>query len=301
MGKTINPSHVAKAFREEIRQRVATLSEPLTLMGILVADQGPSATYAKYTKEGCEQVGVHFDLRTLHRLEVEAQIQAANQDPSVHGVLVYYPVFGTGQDRYLSDLVDPHKDVEGLNMHWARCLYDNVRFVDDDKTKKAILPCTPLAIIKLLEEAGAMTDASPRPLANKKVTIFNRSEVVGRPLASMMSNDGATVFSFDIDGPQLFLPGPEDGGHLIEETNILRKDALAQSDIVVTGVPTRKFDLIQPDEIRDDAICLNFSTLRNFTDEAREKAPVFVPRVGPMTVTMVLRNTLRLYDNTQAP
>jgi methylenetetrahydrofolate dehydrogenase (NADP+)/methenyltetrahydrofolate cyclohydrolase len=242
-------------------------------------------------------VGVAFDLVRVHRLEAEAAIQQANADEAVHGIFVYYPIFGTGQDTYLRDLVDPAKDVEGLHGFWARCLYENRRFLDADRTRKAILPCTPLAILKLLDAAGASRPGTPRPLAGKRACIFNRSEVIGRPLAAMMSNDGAEVISFDVDGPQRFSPAPAEGAHEVHEIAITRAEALARADIVVTGVPVASFPLVRADELAPGAICINFSTLKNFADDVREKAAVFVPRVGPMTVTMALRNTLRLHAN----
>ena len=295
----LDPAVVAASFREEIRDDVASLDEPLVVAGFLTADHGPSATYAEYTRKGCEDVGVRFDLRVVARLDAEAAVIAANADPNVHGILVYYPVFGTGQDVYLRDLVAPQKDIEGLNTAWARALYENRRFVDAAKTKKAILPCTPLAIRKLLDATGVSTPESARPLAGKRVCIFNRSEVVGRPLASMMSNDGAEVVSFDVDGPQRFTPAPADGAHDVHETAIDRREALATADIVITGVPSREFPWVRAEEIREGAVCLSFSTRKNFDDDIVGKARVFVPRVGPMTVTMALRNAVRLYRDTR--
>ncbi len=271
------------------------------LVGFLAAEHGPSATYADYTRRGCEDVGVRFDLRHVKRLDAEAAVLEANADPNVHGILVYYPVFGTEQDVYLRDLVDPAKDIEGLHSFWARCLYANRRFLDREATKKAILPCTPLAILKLLDAAKAAKVGAARPLAGVRAVVFNRSEVVGRPLASMMANDGAEVTSFDIDGPQLFAPVSADGAHTVEETEHRPRDPrLAQADVVITGLPSRAFPLVRgAEEIRAGAVCLNFSTMKNFDEAVAEKARVFVPRVGPMTVTMALRNLVRLYRNSR--
>jgi 5,10-methylene-tetrahydrofolate dehydrogenase/methenyl tetrahydrofolate cyclohydrolase len=297
MVRTLDPTHVAALFRDELRAAVAAIADELVLVGFLASEHGPSRTYADYTEKACRDVGVRFDLRTVHRLEAEAAIIDANRDPKVHGLIVYYPIFGTEQDRYLRDLVDPGKDIEGLHSFWARCLYENRRFLDVDEKKKAILPCTPLAILKLLEAAGSFQKAPAKPLAGKRAVVFNRSEVVGRPLAAMMSNDGAEVVSFDADGPLLFVPRAVGDGHDVRETREDRKSALASADIVITGVPSRSFPRIAADEIRADAIGLNFSTMANFGDDAVEKAAVFVPRVGPMTVTMALRNTVRLYRN----
>ncbi len=84
------------------------------------------------------------------------------------------------------------------------------------------------------------------------------------------------------------------------ETDVTRAEALASSSVVITGVPSRAFPLVDADELAAGTIGLNFSTLRNFTDAARDAVDVYVPRVGPMTVTMVLRNATRLYQNYHA-
>jgi methylenetetrahydrofolate dehydrogenase (NADP+)/methenyltetrahydrofolate cyclohydrolase len=305
VARILDPADVASAFRDELRETIRQLPERLVLAGLLVADHGPSKTYAEYTRKGCEDVGVTFDLRQVQRLEMEDAVLQANAERGVHGIIVYYPVFGTEQDGYLRDLVDPNKDIEGLHSFWARCLYANRRYLDEARTKKAILPCTPLAILKLLEAAGALHGRDPRPLEGKRACIFNRSEVVGRPLASMLANDGAEVLSFDIDGALLFSPAPapagQRGAHVVRETNVDRAAALRDADIVITGVPSRKFAPIGPSEIRDGAVCLNFSTVANFQSAIVERASTFVPRVGPMTVTMALRNTVRLYCNGRLP
>lgn len=293
----VDPSTVAAEFRRALRAEIAALPTPLRLLGLISGQHGPAQTYAEYTRRGCEEVGVSFELKNVARLEAEASIAAANADPDVHGVLIYYPVFGTEQDRYLRDSVDPGKDIEGLHSFWSRCLYENRRFIDAAETKKAILPCTPLAVLKLLEAASVFDADAPRPLEGKRVCIFNRSEVVGRPLASMMANDGAEVVSFDIDGAQRFLPGQGREAHSVHETDIDRRAALAVADIVVTGVPNRTFERIAARELKPEAVCVNFSTFANFENDVKDVAKVFVPRVGPMTVTMALRNTLRLYQN----
>jgi methylenetetrahydrofolate dehydrogenase (NADP+) / methenyltetrahydrofolate cyclohydrolase len=305
----LDPAEIAKTYRDEIRDEIRRLGEPLVLAGFLAAEHGPSKTYADYTAKACSDVGVQFDLRQVARLEAEDAIAQANADASIHGIVVYYPLFGPEHDAYIRDLVEPAKDIEGLHSFWARCLYQNRRFIDAEKRLKAILPCTPLAILKLLEAAGAFDATAEKPLAGKRATIFNRSEVVGRPLASMMANDGAEVVSFDVDGAQLFRPSetgvPGADTHRpprpydVSESTVDRETALRDADIVITGVPSRSFPPVSPDEIKPGAICINFSTIKNFREDIVERASVFVPRVGPMTVTMALRNTLRLHRNAQ--
>jgi methylenetetrahydrofolate dehydrogenase (NADP+)/methenyltetrahydrofolate cyclohydrolase len=300
MTRVIDAAEHAARFKQEIRAQLAELDEKLVLVGVLAAERGPSATYAKYAQKACEEVGATFQLRRATRLDAESVIRAANADRGVHGIMVYYPVFGTERDVYLRDTVDPAKDIEGLHSFWARCLYENRRYLDAPHEVKAILPCTPLAIMKLVEAAGAFAP-SGRPLEGRTAVVFNRSEVVGRPLASMLAHDGATVYSFDIDGPLLLTPSSDpEGPHSVTETTVDRAGALARADLVITGVPSPSFELVRADEIRADAVCINFSTYRNFEAEVQEKAAAFVPRVGPMTVTMALRNALRLFQNTRS-
>ena len=292
---TIDPAQVAARYREEIRGQLAATSEPLRLVGILGGDHAPSKTYASYAERACAELGIEFELRSCERLRAEAVIREANADPRVDGMMVYYPIFGGEHDVYLRDLVEPAKDVEGMHSCWVRLLYENRRFLDDGKTRKAILPCTPLAILKLVDAAGSV------PFAGRTVTIFNRSEVVGRPLASMMAHDGARVYSFDVDGPLRFEPPARpDGAYSLHETGVTRAQALAESEIVITGVPSKRFELVSAAELRPGSLCINFSTYKNFSEDILGKAATFIPRVGPMTVLMVIRNALRLRDNARA-
>ena len=292
MARVIDPSEVSKRYQESIRREVAELPGALRIVGLLANDDDAARTYADYTRRGCERVGIGFELREVKRLKLEAEIDRINADPDVHGVLVYYPIFGVERDNALKELVDPTKDIEGLSSHWIRRLYANDRH--DEEGRKSILPCTPLSVVKLLEAAGAADPEAARPLEGRTITVFNRSEVVGRPLAAMLANDGARIYSFDEYGPLEFTPDD------VLEADITRAQALAASSIVVTGVPSKAFPPVDAGELAPGTIGLNFSTIRNFTDAARDAVDVFVPRVGPMTVTMVLRNATRLYRNYHA-
>lgn len=295
--RVLDPAALAGEFREQIRADVAAIPEPVTVAGFLVDDHGPSRTYADYTRRGCESVGIRFDLRMLRPADVESAVRDAGGDDRVHGIFVYYPVRGPEPDRWIRELVDPRKDVEGLHSFWSRCLYENRRFIDAANTRRAVLPCTPLAILKLLEAGGVTAISAPAPLAGVRACVFNRSEIVGHPLAAMMANDGAEVTSFDVDGPLLFQPGAGADRHVVRATDVDRATALAAADVVVTGVPRRDFPLVGAREIKRGAVCVNFSTMKNYADDIVDVAGVFVPRVGPMTVTMALRNTVRLYRN----
>jgi methylenetetrahydrofolate dehydrogenase (NADP+)/methenyltetrahydrofolate cyclohydrolase len=289
----LKPDEVAQKFQRISREKLQRIGKKVRLAGFLTHADGPSKVYADYTRAGCDSVGLEFDLRIVSRLDLERALLDANTDPSVHGIITYYPIFGTGQDTYLKDLIDHRKDVEGLSVHWLRKLYSNERHVDGNPDKKAVLPCTSLAVIKMLAATGIWGGGERQTADGKIITVFNRSEVVGRPLASMLANDGAKVYSFDVDGPILFEKGR------VSETAVTRAEALAQSHIVITGVPSKAFPPVCAAELRPEAVCLNFSTLKNFSDDISGRAGVFVPRVGSVTVAMCLRNTLRLFENYQ--
>jgi methylenetetrahydrofolate dehydrogenase (NADP+)/methenyltetrahydrofolate cyclohydrolase len=290
-GVLASAEEIAKPFRDAVRESVKALGRKVVLRGILASEDRASGVYAEYTAKGCADVGIHFELVHVPRLDVEDAIARTNLDPGAHGIMVYYPLFSPERDRSLQDEVSPQKDVEGLNSRWSFMLYEDVRYTVD--AKKTIVPCTPLAIVKALESLGAYAPgaAAGSQLKGKSVTIFNRSEVVGRPLAAMLAHDGARVHSFDVSDVLLY----EERKTL--ENKIDRARALAESDIIITGVPSKDFELVKAGEIKPGAVCVNFSTLRNMEDGILERASVFLPRVGPITVAMLLRNTVRLFQN----
>lgn len=288
----LDPAVVAEKYVTAVKQEVEALDRPINVVGFIATDDLPSLSYAKATRQKFNEVGISYNLVSVERLELEQAIMEANADPEAHGVFIYFPVFHSQQDSYLRNLVDYRKDIEAGSHYWVRKLYANDRFaITGDPSKKALLPCTPLAIIKMLTEVGIYKEGVERPVEGKRVTIFNRSEVNGRPLAVMMSNDGARVFSFDINGPLMF----ENAKPF--ETKTTREEALAQSDIVITGVPHKSFERIRCDEIRPGTVCLNFSTWPNFEDDIDTHTDIYIPKVGAMTVAMCMRNTLRLYRN----
>jgi methylenetetrahydrofolate dehydrogenase (NADP+)/methenyltetrahydrofolate cyclohydrolase len=290
--KVLEPNPVAASFRDAVRRQISEEQLTINIVGILASDDPASITYADYTRVGCEDVGIHFDLRKCEPESVRAVLEEANRNSAVHGIFVYYPIWGDERDAELRDLISPHKDVEGLSPHWIEKLYANERFDDAEGKFKAILPCTPLAIIKLLEATDAYQPYG-LPFGGQQITIFNRSEVVGRPLAYMLSNDGARVYSFDINGG--FVVDVNSSDH--ESRPVTREEALSQSDIVITGVPSQHFEKVRAEELKPEAICLNFSYIQNFEQEAKEAASLYIPRVGPMTVAMCMRNALQLYRN----
>lgn len=195
---------------------------------------------------------------------LEENILAANQDDLVDGIIVYYPIFNNRQDQYLQQIVDVSKDVEGLSHRYIFNMYQNVRFLDEERLQKSVLPCTPLAIIKILEYLRVYNIILPygNRLFGHSITVVNRSEVVGRPLAALLANDGACVYSVDVTGVQQFTRGEgikKKRHEVIEKEGWSLHDCAPLSDVVISGVPgyAYKFPVHL---LREGAVCINFSS-----------------------------------------
>lgn len=216
----------------------------------------------------------------------------------MNGIIVYYPIFNSRQDGYIQQLVSLTKDVEGLGHRYVFNMYQNIRFLDvPANTQKSILPCTPLAVVKVLEYLRIYNSILPygNRLFGRTITVINRSEVVGRPLAALLANDGAAVYSVDIDGVQLFTRGQgiKKSHHEVhEKPGWGMAECLPLSDVVISGVPGENFK-VPAGLVRDGAVCINFSSEKNFDGpEIKEKASIYVPAIGKVTIAVLLRNLL---------
>lgn len=360
-------SSIAKAITAR-RQKGQTIPK---LVGILATPSPPSVAYAQWTKKACEQVGIEFEIwqtwsendrkenamdgveeqssqqRPNSDLEadVEDLIIAANSNESIHGIMVYYPIFGGRQDTYLQQIVDPRKDVEGLHFSYCFNMYHNIRWINPsqlggapgttieassgsaDKEEsippgyaKSILPCTPLAVVKCLESLGVYDKSLPYGdrLYGKTITVVNRSEVVGRPLAALLSNDGAQVYSVDLDSVQEFNKRAEHESdrkpsktvlkaremnashrlrpsHVVRTCNMNLQECIAASDVVISGVPAASFK-IQTEWVKPGTVTVNFSSEKNFEKDVRTRASIHLPAIGKTTIAMLQRNLLRLVE-----
>ncbi|KAK9322109.1 hypothetical protein V1517DRAFT_324377 [Lipomyces orientalis] len=298
--KTVLASSVANVYANEIKQGIQELGRKPKLVGFLSNADPAARMYAEWTGKTCEEMGFMFELREVDKEELEDYIVQANEDKDVDGIMIYFPVFGNRQDQYLQQVVSKDKDVEGLSHIYVQNLYHNVRYLDDAKTQKSILPCTPLALVKILEYLGVYNMILPygNRLYGKTITIVNRSEIVGRPLAALLANDGAVVYSFDIDSVQKFARG--EGirlrSHRVTDVGVKLEDIAPMSDVIITGVPSENYKF-QTQYIKDGAVCINFSTAKNFSPDVKNKSSLYVPSVGKVTVTMLMRNLLRLINN----
>ncbi|KAF5388180.1 hypothetical protein D9615_000699 [Tricholomella constricta] len=344
-GLLLKADPIATAFRDEVKSSLAECKRAPKLVGILATSSAPSRHYAEFTKKQCAELGVEFVLKTTGAAVssdfgegegVEEAIIEANLDESVDGIMVYFPIFGAQQDHYLQQIVSPFKDVEGLHVKFHYNLYHNIRFIkptsllssvppspplttalDSDQppagTVKSIIPCTPLAIVKSLEYVRVYNTILPYGdrAYGKIITVINRSEVVGRPLAALLSNDGARVFSVDIDSIQEYTKRPRvesttepeatrryHARHVVRPSTLTLQECLALSDVVVSAVPSATYK-VKTEWLKDGCVCLNVAADKNFEKDVRDKASLYIPAVGKVTILMLLRNLLRLQQYTE--
>lgn len=302
-GRRLNVSTIAEPYRLAIRTAIADkyMEKPPKLVGFLANDDPGARAYARWTGKACAADNIHFELRECSVSDLEEKLDQANKDDDVTGIMIYYPVFGSkpsfyggSMDEYLRSCVDPSKDVEGLCHTFRFALYRNERFLDSTKTKKCILPCTPLSIVKILEHLGLCGD---NKMEGTTVTIINRSEVVGHPLAAMLANDGANVFSVDIDSIYEFKK--VNGRGRLLDTQETAESACKQSNVIVTGVPSKSYSL-NLDWVPEGCVVINVSPFKCVTsvdDLLAKRGVVYVPLVGKLTVAMLERNLFRLYEH----
>ena len=281
------------------------------LVGLLANKDPAAKKYAEWTGKAARADGLRYELREIQDpVDVEAALLDANDDPRVHGIIVYYPIFGqeesfsgASQDDYLRDSVSYKCDVEGLCHLYRTNLYRNVRYLDYPiNNQKCLLPCTALSVVKILEHCPGCYDTSKpigRRMEGNVVTIINRSEIVGRPLAAMLANDGADVYSIDIESIYLF----RGGRRLLKVSDVETPEScIRKSSVVVTGVPSKSYRL-ETSWIQPNTTIINVASFKNVDEEALLKIPgvIYVPMVGKVTVAMLERNLMRLFENFHSP
>ncbi|GAB1200960.1 hypothetical protein APSETT444_010342 [Aspergillus pseudonomiae] len=265
-------------------------------MGILASDDAGSSQYANWTRKTCQEIGVHFHLMKLSPENVATYIRAINDNNSVHGILVYYPIFGDQRDDEIRQLVAPSKDVEGLN-HQTVHRPSDVAESRPPKQGRSIIPCTPRAVAWILEwmDVHDRTRPAGERLRDQEICIINRSDVVGLPLAQLLAGEGARVYSVDISGVQLFqrlyYPWHSEGLHGKDLPNWTLQTAVQRSRVVISAVPDPAFK-VNTKWLQRGAICVNVSSEKNFEPNVVEVASKFVPRVGSVTIGALLYNLI---------
>ncbi|GAB2896332.1 bifunctional methylenetetrahydrofolate dehydrogenase/methenyltetrahydrofolate cyclohydrolase FolD [Uliginosibacterium flavum] len=272
--RNIDGVALSAQVRGEIAQRAAELTaqgvQP-SLAVILVGGDPASAVYVRNKVAGCEKTGIR-SLKFEYPAdaapeEVFAKIAELNADPSVHGILVQLPLPKQFDADKVLEAISPEKDVDGFHAENFGLLLQG---------RKSFYPCTPWGVMKML-------DTEKVEIKGAEAVVIGRSNIVGKPMAVMLLARGATVTVCHSQTKDLAFH-------------------TKRADIVVAAVGRAKFltgDMIKPgavvidvgiNRLPDGKLCGDVDF-----DSAREVASLITPvpgGVGPMTITMLLANTV---------
>ncbi|MFM2240339.1 MAG: bifunctional methylenetetrahydrofolate dehydrogenase/methenyltetrahydrofolate cyclohydrolase FolD [Pseudomonadota bacterium] len=266
------------ALSRQLREQVAARTQALRQRGvqpglavILVGDNAASQVYVRNKVKACEEAGFHS---VLERYDAELSQQALlehierlNRDDRIHGILVQLPLPDLIDAQRVIEAISPEKDVDGFHIASAGALMTGL---------PGFWPCTPYGCLKMLDSIGY-------DLKGKHAVVIGRSNIVGKPMALMLLQRNATV--------TVCHSGTQDLAHFTR-----------QADVIVAAVGKR--NVLTADMVKPGAVVLDVGMNRNDDgklcgdvdfDGVRQVASYISPvpgGVGPMTITMLLVNTL---------
>lgn len=274
VAKILDGREIAKTYRAGLEAEVEKLKEhnivpKLTV--ILVGNDGASQSYVNSKKKAAEKIGmiseiVHMDESSTEE-EVLSELDRLNNDDSVSGILVQVPLPKQVSEAKVLEAINPEKDVDGFNPINIGRLYTGER---------TFIPCTPLGIMEILKHADI-------DLKGKNVAVIGRSHIVGQPVSKLLTDQDATVT-------------------LLHSKSTNTEEVLKQADVIVSAVG--RVHLVTKDLVKPGAVIIDVG---NTPDEngklkgdvdfeaVKEVASAITPvpgGVGPLTITMVLNNTL---------
>ncbi|CAA6804795.1 MAG: Methylenetetrahydrofolate dehydrogenase (NADP+) (EC / Methenyltetrahydrofolate cyclohydrolase (EC [uncultured Sulfurovum sp.] len=271
----IDGKSLSKKVQDYVKSEVEVLKKEQGMVPglavVIVGDDPASHAYVSMKEKACKNVGfysiAHKMPETITQDEIIQIITMMNNNPHIHGILVQLPLPSQIDTNKILEVIDPKKDVDGFHAYNVGRMVSNLN---------GFVACTPLGVMKMLEEYDI-------DLEGKDVVVVGASNIVGKPMASLLLNQNATVTI----------------------THIFTKNLKAhtlKADIVIVGVGVPK--LITEDMIREGAIVIDIGI--NRLDDGRlvgdvdfdavaSKCSYITPvpgGVGPMTIAMLLQNTL---------
>lgn len=276
MGKSlIDGKEIARQKKALISEEVEKLKQDGIVPGlavILVGNDPASKTYVSNKERTCRELGMHSVLielpETVSEQALLDQVAELNEDSTIHGILVQMPLPDHINETKVIETISPEKDVDGFHpVNVGRMMTGQDSF----------LPCTPYGVMEMLDYIGA-------DIAGKHVVVVGRSNIVGKPAGQLFLNKNATVT------------------YCHSKTTDL-KAFTRQADILVAAVG--KVNLITKDHVKEGAIVIDVGMNRNSEGKlcgdvdfsnVREIASYITPvpgGVGPMTITMLMFNTLK--------
>jgi methylenetetrahydrofolate dehydrogenase (NADP+)/methenyltetrahydrofolate cyclohydrolase len=270
----ISGKDLAIQKRQELANEVKLLKQKgITpkLVIILVGDDPASLSYIKGKQKASVETGVEFKLEHLKESVTENEllqlIDRYNQDPFVDGILVQLPLPKHIDEKAVIEKISPEKDVDGFHpINIGRMMTG----------QEAFLPCTPAGIVALIKSANI-------EIPGKHVVVVGRSNIVGKPVGQLLLNEDATVT------------------YCHSKTNNLRSFT-KEADILIVAVGKAHF--LSADDMKEGAVVIDVGVNRTQSgklvgdvhfEEAKEKAGFITPvpgGVGPMTITMLVHNTI---------
>jgi methylenetetrahydrofolate dehydrogenase (NADP+)/methenyltetrahydrofolate cyclohydrolase len=274
--RLIDGKAIASRFREEARLRTARLRNEGVVPGLAVVIVGhdpASKVYVRNKALACEQVGMHSEVHSLSAETTQAQLIAfvrrLNEDEAIHGILVQLPLPKHVDSRAVIEAIVPEKDVDGFHFHNIGSLV-----VGADA---GFYPCTPWGVMQMLAHEGIAVEG-------KHAVVVGRSTIVGKPMALLLLNAGATV--------TMCHSKTRDLGAMTRQADIL---------VAAVGKPR----MIGAAMVKPGAVVIDVGINRLsdgklagdvYFEGVREVASLVTPvpgGVGPMTIAMLLANTVR--------
>ena len=270
----IDGNALSKQLRTQVAARALALKAKGVTPGlavVLVGENPASQVYVRNKVKACEDAGLHSVLEkydaSMSEADLLARVEGLNNDPSIHGILVQLPLPAHIDAQKVIEAISPAKDVDGFHIASAGALMTGM---------PGFWPCTPYGCMKMLESIGY-------DLKGKHAVVIGRSNIVGKPMALMLLQKNATVTICHSATPDL-------------------KAMTLQADVIVAAVGKR--NVLTADMVKPGAVVLDVGMNRNDEgklcgdvdfDGVKEVASFITPvpgGVGPMTITMLLVNTL---------
>lgn len=274
VAKILDGKQIAKDYRQGLQNQVEALKEKgftPKLSVILVGNDGASQSYVRSKKKAAEKIGmiseiVHLE-ETATEEEVLNELNRLNNDDSVSGILVQVPLPKQVSEQKILEAINPEKDVDGFHpINIGKLYIDEQTFV----------PCTPLGIMEILKHADIDLEA-------KNAVVIGRSHIVGQPVSKLLLQKNASVT-------------------ILHSRSKDMASYLKDADVIVSAVG--KPSLVTKDVVKEGAVIIDVGNTPDENgklkgdvdyDAVKEIAGAITPvpgGVGPLTITMVLNNTL---------
>lgn len=274
VAKILDGKQIAKDYRQGLQDQVEALKEKgftPKLSVILVGNDGASQSYVRSKKKAAEKIGmiseiVHLE-ETATEEEVLTELNRLNNDDSVSGILVQVPLPKQVSEQKILEAINPEKDVDGFHpINIGKLYIDEQTFV----------PCTPLGIMEILKHADI-------DLEGKNAVVIGRSHIVGQPVSKLLLQKNASVT-------------------ILHSRSKDMASYLKDADVIVSAVG--KPGLVTKDVVKEGAVIIDVGNTPDENgklkgdvdyDAVKEIAGAITPvpgGVGPLTITMVLNNTL---------